>query len=72
MNITIMPHYICEYMYNITTAFHSFFFKNRCINYNEMKEIIGVNNNKILVCMATEKVLQKCFDILGIELLERM
>lgn len=73
VNTDLMLHLICTYLYNTSTIFNKFFKNCRCIHYyDDNKTIKDVDLNRLLICMATKKVLYKCFEILGIEPLEKM
>lgn len=69
---TLMFHWICSYMYELTGAFSGFYKNCRTLMFNKEKELIGVNENRLLICIATKTILEKCFLILGINTLERM
>lgn len=68
----LMFHKLCAYLYNLTCAFSVFHKECRCMNFNEQKELINVNVNRILICQLTKEVLEKCFDILGLQRIEKM
>lgn len=68
----LMFHSICSYLYELTNAFSQFHMKCRCLYYNENKELISVNHNRILICLATQLIIGQCFNILGINQLEKM
>lgn len=68
----LMFHTLCSYLYELTNAFSVFHKKCRCLQFNEKKELINVNYNRISICIATQKILENCFCILGINKLEKM
>lgn len=68
----LLFHTLCGYLYNLTNAFSIFHTNCRCLNFNENKELIDVNYNRLLICIATKKILENCFHILGINKLEKM
>ena len=68
----LMFNKLCAYLYTLTNTF-SIFHKNcRCLNYNENKELIGVNISRLTICLITKKILEKCFNILGIMAIDKM
>jgi arginyl-tRNA synthetase len=69
---TLMFHIVCAYMYDLTTAFSSFYKKYKCLVFDSEKNVIGINNNKMLICVSTKKILETCFFVLGINTLDRM
>uniref|UniRef100_A0A182XPR9 Probable arginine--tRNA ligase, cytoplasmic n=1 Tax=Anopheles quadriannulatus TaxID=34691 RepID=A0A182XPR9_ANOQN len=60
-------HHLCEFVYEICTAFSEFYDSCYCIEKNKQGEIITVYPSRVLLCEATSKVLEKCFDILGLK-----
>lgn len=68
----LMLHKVCAYLYNLTNAFSVFHKKCRCLNYDSNGKLISVNRKRLDICKSTKRVLEKCFDILGIETIEKM
>lgn len=68
----LMFHTLCSYLYELTNVFSVFHKKCRCLQFNENKEIVSADYNRLLICIATKKILENCFCILGINKLERM
>ena len=69
---SLMFHGICTYLYNLTGIFSSFHANCRCLQFDSDKKLTHVNSNRLLICEATKLILEKCFNILGISVLERM
>jgi arginyl-tRNA synthetase len=66
-------HGLCEFMYQLATTFTDFYDRCYCVEKDKVTgEILSVNYRRILLCEATANVLNKCFEILGIQPLERM
>ena len=65
-------HALCEFMYDVAGAFTEFYDCCYCVERNASGEIVKINTHRILLCEATAKILAKCFDILGIEPVQRM
>lgn len=58
---------IINYMYELSSAFHRFYYENIVIDDNE-----EIRNNRLTLVKAVQKVLAICFDIIGISKVERM
>lgn len=65
-------HYLCEYLYQISTVFTEFYDVCYCIEKNKQGEIVKINTSRILLCEATAAVMRQCFDILGLKTLEKI
>lgn len=72
MSDDLMLNTLCTYLYDLTNAFSQFHLKCRCLHYNENKEIVKVDLSRLLICIATKMIMGKCFDILGINKIEKM
>ena len=65
-------HTLCEYMYEVATAFSEFYDNCYCVERNKNGEILKINMGRIVLCEMTAKILAKCFDILGLTPVEKM
>ncbi|XP_057339959.1 arginine--tRNA ligase, cytoplasmic [Microplitis mediator] len=65
-------HPLCEFCYEISTAFSEFYDNCYCVEKNKNGEIVKVNMNRILLCEATAIVLEQCFFILGLKPVAKM
>ena len=65
-------HTLCEYMYEVATAFSEFYDNCYCVEKNKNGEIVKINMGRIILCEVTAKILSKCFDILGLCPVEKM
>ena len=65
-------HTLCEYMYEVATAFSEFYDNCYCVEKNKSGEILKINMGRIVLCEMTAKILAKCFDILGLTPVEKM
>ena len=65
-------HTLCEYMYEVATAFSEFYDNCYCVEKNKSGEIVKINMGRIKLCEVTAKVLAKCFDILGLNPVQKM
>ncbi len=61
------PNLLCNYLYELAGAFHSFF--ESC---PVLKAVESVRNSRLLLCDTTARVLAKGLDLLGIGVPERM
>jgi arginyl-tRNA synthetase len=62
------PHYICNYAYELSTVFNSFYEKCPVLNVKEEK----VRNFRLTLVEATRNVLKDCLKMLGMRPLEKM
>jgi len=70
---TLQPHTLCNYLYEISTAFTYFYDNCYCIQKDrETGEIIKIHMDRLLLCEATARVMEKCFNLLGIKTVSRM
>lgn len=71
INEILMFNQLCTYLYGLTSTFSIFHKKCRCLYFKD-NELINVDKNRLLICVITKNVMEKCFDILGINTLEKM
>ncbi|XP_034116244.1 probable arginine--tRNA ligase, cytoplasmic [Drosophila albomicans] len=60
-------HFLCEFCYEVCTAFTEFYDSCYCIEKDKTGKIVKVNHSRILLCEATAAVLRQCFKILGLK-----
>lgn len=65
-------HTLCEYLYEISTAFTEFYDKCYCVEKDKDGNIVAINYTRIMLCEVTATVMAKCFDILGIRTVSKM
>jgi len=66
-------HTLAEFMYEVATTFTEFYDVCYCVEKDRKTgEIVKVNTDRIILCEVTAMILAKCFDILGLEPVERM
>ncbi|XP_034251307.1 arginine--tRNA ligase, cytoplasmic [Thrips palmi] len=68
----LLLHHLCEYLYDVSTAFSEFYDNCYCVEKNPKGEIISVNVGRLLLCEVTASVMEKCFQILGIRTVSKM
>lgn len=64
----IAPHKICQYIYELSDAFNSFYHETKILS----EENADVKKGFIAVLVLTKRVLEQCIDLLGFEAPERM
>ena len=66
-------HTLCEFMYEVATAFSEFYDNCYCVEKDKKTgEIVKINMGRMILCEVTAKVLAQCFDILGITPVQKM
>ena len=66
-------HTLVEYMYEVATTFTEFYDVCYCVEKDRQTgEIVKINTGRVILCEVTAMILAKCFDILGLEPVERM
>lgn len=65
-------HFLCEFLYQVSTTFTEFYDACYCIEKNKQGEIVKINANRVLLCEATAAVMAQCFDILGLKTIQKI
>ncbi|XP_073979535.1 arginine--tRNA ligase-like protein isoform X1 [Rhodnius prolixus] len=66
-------HHLCEFLYDIATAFTEFYGACYCIEKDpKTGNIVKVHMGRLLLCEATAMIMEKCFHLLGLKSLSRM
>lgn len=69
----LLLHSICDYMYELATTFTEFYDTCYCIEKDKATgEIKSVNISRLVLCDSTASVLAQCFNLLGLDTLEKM
>ena len=68
----LMFNILCKYLYDLASTFTVFVTNCRCLNFNEKKELINADTNRLIICVTVKKIIEKCYDILGITKLEKI
>ena len=63
----LLPNRLCDYLKEISVKFTDFVTKCHVLNVEE-----SLMNSRLLICLATKLMMKKCFDLLGIDTLERI
>lgn len=67
---SLMPHQLCDYLYQLATIFHDFY--SACYVIEKKKNGTVVHFNRLVLCEVTANVMSTCFQILGIREVPRM
>lgn len=65
-------HFLCEFLYQVSTTFTEFYDSCYCIEKNKQGEIVKINASRVLLCEATAAVMKQCFDILGLKTIQKI
>jgi arginyl-tRNA synthetase len=65
---TLMPHHLCNYLYDLATGFSAFYENCRVVDADSEP----VRDSRLVLCDLTARTLQRGLELLGIEVLERM
>lgn len=63
----LRPHFLCKYLFDLTSSFSSFYNVNRIVGEPE-----EIENKRILLCQFTLYILETGLSLLGIETLQKM
>lgn len=61
----LLPNRLCDYLKELSIKFSDFVTKCHVLNADEIK-------SRVILCEATRRVLKKCFDLIGIETLDKI
>ncbi|KAK9507251.1 hypothetical protein O3M35_007155 [Rhynocoris fuscipes] len=70
--IDLHCHHLCEFLYDIATAFTEFYGACYCVEKDQSGNIIKIHMGRLLLCEATAMIIETCFHILGLKTLSRM
>lgn len=65
---SLEPHRLCSYLYEVASAYHSFF--ENCPVLSAENE--ATKNSRLVLCETTARVLKQGLNLLGIEVVDRM
>lgn len=66
-------HTLCDYLYEVANTFTEFYEVCYCVEKNKQTgEVVKVDMGRVMLCEATASVMAKCFDILGIQPVQKM
>uniref|UniRef100_A0A2A4K4Y4 Probable arginine--tRNA ligase, cytoplasmic n=1 Tax=Heliothis virescens TaxID=7102 RepID=A0A2A4K4Y4_HELVI len=65
-------HSLCEYLYEISSAFTEFYDKCYCIEKDKEGKIVKIIYERLMLCEITARVMEKCLSLLGIKTVSKM
>lgn len=65
-------HSLCEFLYEISSAFTEFYDKCYCVEKNKEGKIVKIIYERLMLCEVTARIMEKCLDILGIKTVSKM
>lgn len=65
-------HSLCEYLYEISSAFTEFYDKCYCVEKDKDGKIVKILYDRLMLCEATARVMEKGLDLLGIQTVSKM
>merc|ERR1719516_924206 len=68
----LLLHPLCEFMYEVANTFTEFYENCYCVEKDKSGTIVKINWPRILLCEATANVLATCFNILGLNPVQKM
>ncbi len=69
----LLLHSICDYMYELATTFSEFYDSCYCVKKDKATgEVVSVDMSRLVLCDSTASVLAECFNLLGLQTLEKM
>ncbi len=68
----LCPHYICDYLYNLSTLLTKFYDKNKCIDLISINNIIKIYTNRIKIVFIVINIMQKLFELVGLEYIDQI
>lgn len=66
----LLPHLLCEYLYELSKKFNQFYDRNQGVKVLEAEE--PLRTSRLVLCHLTAKTLKLGLDLLGIPVLEKM
>ncbi|XP_032518648.2 arginine--tRNA ligase, cytoplasmic [Danaus plexippus] len=65
-------HSLCEYLYEISSAFTDFYDKCYCVEKDKSGNVVKIFYERLMLCEVTARVMERCLDILGIKTVSKM
>lgn len=65
-------HSLCEYLYEICSAFTEFYDKCYCVEKDKDGKIVKIHYERLMLCEVTAMIMEKCLEILGIKTVSKM
>lgn len=65
-------HSLCEYLYEISSAFTEFYDKCYCVEKDKEGKIVKIIYERLMLCEVAARIMEKSLDILGIKTVSKM
>ncbi|XP_063365332.1 arginine--tRNA ligase, cytoplasmic [Cydia amplana] len=65
-------HTLCEYLYEISSAFTEFYDKCYCVEKDKDGKIVRIIYERLMLCEVTARIMEKCLSLLGIRTVSKM
>ncbi|PIK38347.1 putative arginine--tRNA ligase, cytoplasmic [Apostichopus japonicus] len=66
-------HTLCDYLYEVANTFTEFYEVCYCVEKDKQTgEVVSVDMGRLMLCEATANVMAECFDILGLQPVQKM
>lgn len=69
---TSMPHYLCDYLYDLVSQFHNNYEKNRCLEYDDNNNVISFNGSRLILYNFVKYILETCFGFMNLPIIENV
>lgn len=69
---TQMPHHLCEYVHKLSSAFHENYTNTRCLQFDNIGNLISYNQSRIIIYMLVSKILKTSCGLLGIPIINKI
>jgi len=67
------PHHICAYLFELAELLNQSYTQNRCITYDtDGIKIISVNKSRLALYLTLVKIMDTCFSLLNIDLIDKL
>jgi arginyl-tRNA synthetase len=66
------PHILCDYVHETAIRFTGWYGATYCIERNADRSVARIHVDRLLLCKATGMIMATCFDLLGIETIDKM
>ena len=66
--MNLLPNRLCDYLKEVAVKFTDFVTKCHVLNAEDENVMMG----RLILCDATRKIMKLCFELLGINVLERI
>jgi arginyl-tRNA synthetase len=68
----LSPHYLCNYLYELTDVVTKYYTKHRCIDYDKDGNITTIHQHHINMIKIVITIISKLFYLIGLEEVEEI